>query len=65
MLPGTLEPAIEAGEFIGKGRDDECLKISDLVDTSWSKRQADDSITMLKETCWSVHLTPRAARTST
>ncbi len=38
---------LEAGELIekalDKARDDECLEIPDLVDTSWSKRQAAES----------------------
>jgi hypothetical protein len=49
----SAELPIEAGELIDKAldkaRDDECLKIPDLVDTSWSKRQADAFVTMLKE----------------
>jgi len=49
----SVELPIEAGELIekalDKARDDECLKIPDLVDTSWSKRQADAFVTMLKE----------------
>jgi hypothetical protein len=53
MLSVTGERPIEAGELIekalNKARDDECLKIPDLVDTSWSKRQADAFVTMLKE----------------
>ncbi len=54
---GTISVAVdlplEAGELIekalDKARDDECLEIPDLVDTSWSKRQADAFVTMLKE----------------
>jgi hypothetical protein len=53
MLSVTVELPIEAGELIekalDKARDDECLEIPDLVDTSWSKRQADAFVTMLKE----------------
>jgi hypothetical protein len=53
MLSVTVDLPLEAGELIEKAldraRDDECLKIPDLVDTSWSKRQADAFVTMLKE----------------
>jgi hypothetical protein len=53
MLSVTVELPLEAGELIDKAldkaRDDECLEIPDLVDTSWSKRQADAFVTMLKE----------------
>ncbi len=49
----TVDLPLEAGELIDKAldkaRDDECLEIPDLVDTSWSKRQADAFVTMLKE----------------
>jgi hypothetical protein len=53
MMSVTVELPLEAGELIekalDKARDDECLKVPDLVDTSWSKRQADAFVTMLKE----------------
>jgi uncharacterized protein DUF222 len=53
MMTVTVELPLEAGELIekalDKARDDECLEIPDLVDTSWSKRQADAFVTMLKE----------------
>jgi len=53
LLSVTVELPLEAGELIekalDKARDDECLEIPDLVDTSWSKRQADAFVTMLKE----------------
>jgi len=53
MMSVTVDLPLEAGELIekalDKARDDECLKIPDLVDTSWSKRQADAFVTMLKE----------------
>jgi len=53
MLSVTVELPLEAGELIekalDKARDDECLEMPDLVDTSWSKRQADAFVTMLKE----------------
>jgi len=53
MLSVTVELPIEAGELIekalDKARDDACLEVPDLVDTSWSKRQADAFVTMLKE----------------
>ena len=49
----SIDLPLDAGELIekalDKARDDECLKIPDLVDTSWSKRQADAFVTMLKE----------------
>jgi len=49
----TVDLPLEAGELIEKAldraRDDECLKVPDLVDTSWSKRQADAFVTMLME----------------
>ena len=49
----TLELPLETSELIekalDKARDDECLKIPDLVDTSWSKRQADAFVTIMKE----------------
>jgi len=53
MLSVTVELPLEAGELIekalDKARDDACLEIPDLVDTSWSKRQADAFVTILKE----------------
>ena len=53
MMSVVIELPLEAGELIekalDKARDDACLKIPDLVDTSWSKRQADAFVTMLKE----------------
>jgi hypothetical protein len=53
VMSVSVELPLEAGELIekalDKARDDECLKIPDLVDTSWSKRQADAFVTMLKE----------------
>ncbi len=53
MMYLTVDLPLEAGELIekalDKARDDECLKIPDVVDTSWSKRQADAFVTMLKE----------------
>ncbi len=53
MLSVTVELPLEAGDLIekalDKARDDECLEIPDLVDTSWSKRQADAFVTMLME----------------
>ena len=49
----TVDLPLDAGELVekalDKARDDECLEIPDLVDTSWSKRQADAFVTMLKE----------------
>jgi len=53
MMTVTVDLPLETGELIekalDKARDDECLQIPDLVDTSWSTRQADAFITMLKE----------------
>ncbi len=53
MISVTVELPLETGELIekalDKARDDECLQVPDLVDTSWSKRQADAFVTMLKE----------------
>lgn len=53
MMTITLDLPVEAGELVDKAldkaRDDECLEIPDLVDTSWSKRQADAFVTMVKE----------------
>jgi 5-methylcytosine-specific restriction endonuclease McrA len=49
----VVDLPLDAGELVekalDKARDDECLKIPDLVDTAWSKRQADAFVTMLKE----------------
>ncbi len=49
----TIDLPLEAGELVDKAldkaRDDECLEIPDLVDTSWSKRQADAFVTMIKD----------------
>jgi hypothetical protein len=53
MMSITIDLPLEAGELVDKAldkaRDDACLKIPDLVDTSWSKRQADAFVTMAKE----------------
>lgn len=53
MMTVTVELPLEAGELVDKAldkaRDDECLEIPDLVDTSWSVRQADAFVTMVKE----------------
>lgn len=53
MMTVTVDLPLETGELIekalDKARDDECLQIPDLVDTSWSTRQADAFVTMLKE----------------
>jgi len=49
----TVELPLEAGDLLekalDKARDDECLEIPDIVDTSWSTRQADAFVTMLEE----------------
>ncbi|MCG8370964.1 MAG: HNH endonuclease [Proteobacteria bacterium] len=52
MLAVTIELPLEAGELIekalDKARDDECLEHPDILDTTWSKRQADAFVTMVK-----------------
>ncbi|MBT8101061.1 MAG: HNH endonuclease [Gammaproteobacteria bacterium] len=49
----SIELPLETGELLekalDKARDDACLQIPDLVDTSWSTRQADAFVTMLRE----------------
>ena len=49
----TVELPLAAGELLekalDKARDDECLEIPELVDTSWSTRQADAFVTLLQE----------------
>jgi hypothetical protein len=53
MMTVTVDVPLEAGELVEKAldraRDDECLQIPDLVDTSWATRQADAFVTLLKE----------------
>jgi hypothetical protein len=53
MMTVTVDLPLEAGELIDKAldkaRDDEALEIPDLVDTAWSKRQADAFVSLLKE----------------
>ena len=53
MMTITVDLPLDAGDLVDKAldkaRDDECLEIPDLVDTSWSKRQADAFITMVKD----------------
>jgi hypothetical protein len=53
MMSVTVDLPIELGELVekalDKARDDECLKVPDLVDTSWSTRQADAFVTMIRE----------------
>ena len=48
----TVELPIDTGELfekaLDKARDDECLDVPDLVDTSWSMRQADALVNVLK-----------------
>ena len=48
----TVELPLETGDLIDKAldkaRDDDALKIPDLIDTSWSARQADAFVEMLK-----------------
>jgi len=51
MMTITVELPLDAGELLekalDKARDDEVLEIPDLVDTSWSVRQADAFINMM------------------
>jgi 5-methylcytosine-specific restriction endonuclease McrA len=53
MMTVTVDLPLEAGELVdkalAKARDDECLQMPDLVDASWSTRQADAFVTMVKE----------------
>ena len=53
MLSITIDLPLEAGELVDKAldkaRDDACFEIPDLVDTSWSKRQADAFVNLIKE----------------
>jgi hypothetical protein len=49
----NIELPLEAGDLIekalDKARDDTCVEHPDIMDTTWSKRQADAFVTMLKE----------------
>ena len=53
MMVVNIELPLEAGELIekalDKARNDEGLSHPDIVDTTWSKRQADAFVTLLKE----------------
>ena len=53
LISVTIDLPIDTGELLekalDKARDDDCLRIPDLVDTSWSTRQADAFVTMLRE----------------
>jgi hypothetical protein len=53
MMVVNIELPLEAGELIekalDKARNDEGLAHPDIVDTTWSKRQADAFVTLLKE----------------
>lgn len=53
MISVTVDLPIELGDLLekalDKSRDDECLEIPDIVDTSWSTRQADAFVSMLRE----------------
>ncbi len=53
MMTITVDLPMEAGELVekalDKARDDEATEIPDLVDTSWSVRQADAFTTMVME----------------
>jgi len=52
MVAITVELPLDTGELVekalDKARDDEVLAIPDLVDTSWSTRQADAFVNMVK-----------------
>jgi len=52
MMTITIELPLDTGELLekalDKARDDECLDVPDLVDTSWSTRQADALLNVLK-----------------
>ncbi|MDJ0749908.1 MAG: DUF222 domain-containing protein [Woeseiaceae bacterium] len=53
LMTITVDLPIDAGELLekalDKARDDEILEIPDLVDTSWSVRQADAFMTLVME----------------
>jgi hypothetical protein len=53
MMVINIELPLEAGELVekalDKARDDACLEHPDIMDTTWSKRQADAFVTLLKE----------------
>ncbi|HNP37655.1 MAG TPA: DUF222 domain-containing protein, partial [Woeseiaceae bacterium] len=52
MMTVTIELPLDTGELLekalDKARDDECLEIPDVVDSSWSTRQADALVNVLK-----------------
>ena len=53
MMTITVDLPLDSGELVDKAldkaRDDECLETPDLVDTSWSVRQADAFLNMVNE----------------
>lgn len=53
MMSISVDLPLEAGELLdtalGKARNAEALELADVVDTSWSKRQADAFVTILRE----------------
>ena len=53
VMSVSIELPLEAAELIeealNKARDNECLAHPDIMDTTWSKRQADAFVTMVKE----------------
>ncbi len=53
VISMTVDLPIEVGELIDKAldkaRDDAVLELADVVDTSWSKRQADAFVAMLRD----------------
>ena len=52
MMTVTIELPMDTGELLekalDKARDDECLDVPDLVDTSWSTRQADAFVNVVR-----------------
>lgn len=55
----SMELPLESGELLekalDKARDDECLEIPDLADTSWSARQADAFVNVLNDYLGGAH----------
>lgn len=53
MVTMTVELPLDTGDLIDKAldkaRDDDAMQLSDVVDTSWSKRQADAFVDMVTE----------------
>ncbi len=53
MMSITVDLPLEAGELVdkalSKARNDDVLELADVVDTAWSKRQADAFVMILRE----------------